>query len=115
MRTHPAHARSHERVFFVYFLMDEAGEVLYVGRSQNVARRLLGHLSDASSPDTTQAPRKALWLGDVRSVSMIGPFTWAEAVAEERRQIETVQPFGNIRCTTRDRQTRVGRGLVAVR
>lgn len=101
MSNHPPHAQSNERRFFVYFLSDEAGEVLYIGRSVNVANRLRGHLSDASNPDTKEAPRKAMWFADVRKVDVIGPFDWAEAVAQERQIIEDRQPFGNIALTGR--------------
>jgi excinuclease UvrABC nuclease subunit len=105
VRKRPSLDRATRR-YYVYFLSDAAGAVIYVGRSQNVAKRLIGHYSDASNPDTVEAPRKALWLMDVRTVSMIGPFAWDQAVAEERRHIEQLQPFGNISATKRDPKTR---------
>lgn len=93
---------------FIYFLHDSAGEVLYVGRSQDVATRIRSHYYEASNPDITQSHRKALWLMDVRRVSMTGPLAWDAAVAEERRLIEDMQPHGNIRLTSRDPNKRVG-------
>lgn len=91
-----------EARFFVYFLSDDAGEVIYVGRSRDVAMRLRAHYCDASNPDITQSERKALWLMDVRSVDVIGPFTWNGAVAEERRHIKRLEPYGNIQHTRRN-------------
>lgn len=90
------------RRYFVYVLSDADGAVLYVGRSRNVATRLLGHYSDASNPDTMQALRKAMWFQDVRKVDMTGPLTWDEAVKLGRRLIEDEQPFGNVSQTRRD-------------
>jgi hypothetical protein len=39
---------------------------------------------------------------DVRSVSMIGPLTWDDAVDLERAHIARFQPRGNIALTARD-------------
>lgn len=80
---------------FVYRLHDASGSVLYVGRSCNVAQRIRAHMSEACL-DSTKAIRKALWLGDVRTVSMFGPFGWDDAVREERAEIERLQPHGNL-------------------
>lgn len=83
--------------YFVYFLRDAEGSVVYVGRSCNVAQRLRAHISDASWQEA-----KAAWLWGVRSVDMVGPFTWDEAVARERAEIERHQPRGNVALTARD-------------
>jgi predicted GIY-YIG superfamily endonuclease len=70
------------RRYFVYTLSDAAGTPIYVGRSCNVAGRIRAHASTA-------------WISDVRDVSMVGPFTWDEACAEEFRQIRTKLPREN--------------------
>lgn len=90
--------------YFVYQLLGADGTPIYIGRSCNVAARIRSHVSDAERQfgDSSAAVRKALWIMDVRSVSMVGPFAWAEAVKEERRQIELEQPWGNIDLTARD-------------
>ena len=88
--------------YFVYTLRDDSGAALYVGRSCNVANRIRGHVSEARHQYSETSVRKALWLVDVRSVTMTGPYAWDEAVMEERRQIELAQPPGNICLTTRD-------------
>lgn len=87
--------------YFLYVLSDAKGEVLYVGRSADVAARLRNHYYEASNPDTTQSLPKALWLMDVRRVDMAGPFTWDEAVTRERHLIEQEQPPGNVVHTRR--------------
>lgn len=90
--------------YFVYRLHDEAGAALYVGRSCDPVARIRAHHSDAASSYIEDAARKALWFFDVRSVSMIGPFTWDKAVRVERDEIERLQPCGNRDLTTRDRR-----------
>lgn len=87
--------------YFVYRLHDTDGVPVYVGRSCDVANRIRSHHSDASSA-YPEARRKAEWLFDVRSVSMFGPFTWDQAVREERAEIERLQPRGNRGLTARD-------------
>jgi len=77
---------------FVYRLHGADGEVIYVGRSVNVARRISKH---------NTFPRKP-WIEDVRSVSMFGPMSREEAIAAERREIGRLQPPGNIALTARD-------------
>lgn len=94
------------RRYFVYTLSDACGVPVYIGRSCNVAARLRGHHSNATHSDELTRARTA-WLFDVRSVSMVGPFTWDEAVAEERRQIEVEQPRGNTSLTARDHRRHV--------
>lgn len=79
------------RLWFIYSLDDAAGVPIYVGRSVNVAARIRGHDYEAR----TVAPYKAEWLPDVRGVSMTGPYTYDQAVREERRQIKTLGPRGN--------------------
>lgn len=101
-RTHQRPFDPNEKRYFVYRLHDELGQVLYVGRSCNVANRIRAHYSDAQRQFSEDSARKALWFSDVRSVSMFGPFTWDEAVAAERREIETCQPTGNRMFTKRD-------------
>lgn len=87
--------------YFVYFLRDVQGEALYVGRSCNVAGRIRAHYSDATHQFDAVKASKALWFVDVRSVDMVGPFLWTEAVAVEREHIERLQPVGNIALTRR--------------
>lgn len=98
--------------YYVYVLSDANGDVLYVGRSQNVAQRLSQHYYDASNPDTMQSLPKALWLMDVRQVDMAGPFTWDEAVTRERRLIEDEQPPGNTVHTRRNKAVLASRARV---
>jgi len=98
----PAAAR-----YFVYSLLDAEGAPVYIGRSCNVANRIRAHYSDATHPNDPNAAVKAEWLRDVRSLSMVGPFTWGGAVAEERRQIERSQPRGNRDLTARDHRPAV--------
>lgn len=87
--------------YFVYFLRDVTGTPVYIGRSCNVAARIRSHHSTLSHRGIREDLR-ATWVLEVRAVSMIGPFTWDEAVAEERRQIELNQPRGNRQLTARD-------------
>lgn len=77
---------------YVYRLHGAGGEVIYVGRSVDVALRIRKHNS---------FPRKP-WIEDVRSVSMFGPLSRDEAIAAERREISRLQPPGNIALTVRD-------------
>jgi predicted GIY-YIG superfamily endonuclease len=70
------------RRYFVYTLSDAAGAPVYIGRSCNVAQRIRAHASTD-------------WIADVRDVSMVGPFTWDEACAEEYRQIRAKLPREN--------------------
>lgn len=95
--------------YFVYFLLDENGIPVYIGRSCNVANRIRAHTSDALHPDTPGRARKAEWLPLVRSVTMVGPFTWDDSVSRERAEIERHQPQGNIDLTARDRRPAVAR------
>ena len=83
--------------YFVYTLSDAEGAPIYVGRSCNVAARIKAHIDDArhSPYGPRDAAFKASWVRDIRTVSMDGPFTWDEAVAEERRQIKSKLPRGN--------------------
>jgi len=100
-RRTPPVANADQPAFFVYYLHGDDGDTLYVGRSGNVARRIRQHHFQA----VTGGPlywRKGTWLFAVRSVSMIGPFTWDWAIATERSEITRLQPVGNIRHTTRD-------------
>lgn len=94
--------------YFVYFLCDSAGKAIYVGRSCDVPARIRAHHGEASA---TSEPydryRKRDWFFDVRSVSMVGPFTWDDAVRRERAEIELHQPRGNRDMTTRDRRPAV--------
>lgn len=92
--------------YFVYFLRDAGGTPIYIGRSSGVAARIKAH---HSTIDHSGVPEdlKARWLLDVRSVDLMGPFTWDEAVAEERRQIGLNQPRGNRQLTTRDHRPAV--------
>ena len=92
--------------YFVYRLHDGSGQVLYVGRSCNVAARIRAHHSDATHQFSEEAARKALWFADVRSVTMVGPFTWDGAVVRERDEIERLQPTGNRDFTARDHRPR---------
>jgi excinuclease UvrABC nuclease subunit len=89
------------RRFFVYFLSDATGELLYVGRSCQPVQRLKNHIAEASNPDNMEATRKALWLADVRRVDMIGPFHFGEATIRERELIRLAQPYGNLRLNPR--------------
>lgn len=98
---------------FVYYLHDEVGEVIYVGRSQNVAGRIAKHAWEASSSSLPQHRQKADWYFRTRSISMRGPYDRDAAVAEERREIERLQPVGNIRLTKRDRWVRANRTAVS--
>jgi predicted GIY-YIG superfamily endonuclease len=83
------------RRYFVYTLTDADGDPVYVGRSCNVGERIRAHYSETENPYTAAGKAKAIWLPDVRSVSMVGPFTWDEAVKEEGRQIRSKRPRGN--------------------
>lgn len=88
--------------YFVYFLRDASGAALYIGRSCNVAQRIRAHVSDATHPFDPAKAAKAEWLREVRSVDMVGPFTWRESIDRERAEIEKHQPRGNIALTARD-------------
>lgn len=92
--------------YFVYRLHDEAGRILYIGRSCNVAGRIKSHASDL---------KRKPWMRDARRVSMVGPFVWLAAVAAEREEIETHQPVGNIAHTERDHRPAVASRVAARR
>jgi excinuclease UvrABC nuclease subunit len=88
----PGPAVDHAAVrHFVYRLHGADGDVIYVGRSCEVAKRIRAHKYAGKA-----------WLTDVRSVSMFGPMSWDEAVAAERREIARLQPPGNVALTVRD-------------
>lgn len=95
--------------YFVYRLYDAAGQVVYIGRSCNVAKRIRAHVSDAKHYCEPARQSKAEWVHDIRDVSMRGPFTWDEAVREERAEIECFQPRGNRDLTARDRRPAIAR------
>lgn len=88
--------------YMVYRLHDEAGEIVYVGRSCDVTQRLRAHHAEASGNPDPRRNRKASWFFRVRRVSMRGPYTWDEACRVEREEIEAHQPVGNIALTARD-------------
>lgn len=88
--------------YFIYYLLDASGAPLYIGRSSDVPGRIRSHVYEATRGTTEAGKRKATWLPDVRSLTMSGPFTWDEAIAEERRLIELEQPRGNLALTVRD-------------
>lgn len=82
--------------YLIYFLRDAAGDVVYIGRSCDVKGRIRAHYSDATHTYSADLRDRKAWLFDVRSLSVIGPFTWDEAVARERAEIERHQPRGNV-------------------
>jgi len=82
---------------FMYTLFDGDGDVLYVGRSSNVANRLRQH-----DKECQVNPVKAAWFYRTRSLSLSGPYTPDLSIRVERRRIEELQPAGNIRHTTRE-------------
>lgn len=92
--------------YFVYFLRDADGVPVYIGRSCDVAARIRAHHANIDHPGIPE-DRRTTWLLDCRSVSMLGPFTWDEAVARERAEIERHQPRANRDLTARDRRPAV--------
>lgn len=82
---------------FVYRLHDARGAVLYVGLSKNVPGRIKNHVRDAERGHFL----KSQWVPRVRSLTMLGPFTWLDAVERERDEIERLQPEGNRMFTKR--------------
>jgi predicted GIY-YIG superfamily endonuclease len=97
---------------FVYYLTDANGEVVYVGRSRNVALRIQTHHHQAVTQCETTGNNKA-WIFDVRSVSMGGPMSWERSIETERAAIERIQPRGNIKLTKRDIWRRENREQVS--
>lgn len=94
--------------YFVYFLRDAQGIPIYIGRSCNVAARIRAHYGKASAKFEGADPYRARdWLFDVRSVSLVGPFTWDGAKERERAEIERHQPRGNREFTARDHRPAV--------
>lgn len=89
------------RKSFVYFLCDEGGRVLYVGRSVNPVNRWRDHQRDPSKPWTQDVVRFRKW----------GPFNHRTADRIEREQIQALQPIGNKMHTRRgpDRATLIAR------
>lgn len=87
---------------FVYYLLGADGAALYVGRSSDVVRRIGQHNRHAEQPENPIYGGKAAWFFDVRSVSMVGPMSWAQAIVLERQEITRLQPRGNVRHTRRD-------------
>lgn len=93
---------------FVYFLLDAHGAPLYIGRSSNVRSRIRKHYGEASAEvETHDIYRKRDWFFQVRSVSLLGPFNWDEAIKRERAEIERHQPIGNVGLTARDHRPAV--------
>lgn len=84
-----------EARYFIYTLLDANGEAVYVGRSCNVAARIKAHHGNIGHPFYVRTKREPLWLLEVRSLTLLGPFTWDEACRVERREIERHQPRGN--------------------
>jgi GIY-YIG catalytic domain len=80
--------------YMVYRLHDAAGTPVYIGRSCNVPGRIRAHYANAQSSNP-EIRERAAWIFDVRRVSMVGPFTWKEAVRVERAEIEAHRPRGN--------------------
>lgn len=66
--------------YFVYRLVDGAGDVLYVGRSADPRTRLTQHRAVSE------------WAHGVRDMETWGPYTWPEACAQERVRIEAELP-----------------------
>lgn len=79
--------------YVVYRAHDEAGNILYIGVTSDIVRRLKGHYYTL----TRDLPekRQSWWLLDARRVSMVGPYTWREALRVERAEIEHHQPPHN--------------------
>ena len=96
---------------FVYYLSDESGDVVYVGRSKNVAKRIEQHHYHASTGDRRYGDKS--WLFDARDVSMVGPMSWENAIKTERAEIERLQPRGNVKLTKRDKYVRANRERVS--
>lgn len=70
-----------EKRYYVYRLLDAAGDVLYIGRSCDPLARLKQH--HASGAD---------WPSRVVQIEGTGPYTWAEVVKEERDAIMAARP-----------------------
>lgn len=70
--------------YHVYHLYDAAGVLLYAGRSCKPLARLRAHHKSAG------------WAAQVAEIEGHGPYTWAEAVQRERRDILRLQPAHNI-------------------
>ncbi|WP_418061771.1 GIY-YIG nuclease family protein [Pimelobacter simplex] len=78
--------RYDEREFFVYLLLADDGEVLYVGRSHNPRKRAADHMK-----------RRALgWTKRVARIRQIGPHFYPETFRLEVELIEMYQPVGNV-------------------
>jgi predicted GIY-YIG superfamily endonuclease len=70
--------------YFIYWLYDADGQVVYIGRSCDPISRLRAH-------HTTGAE----WAPRVVQIEWRGPFTWPEACKRERDAIDRAQPPGN--------------------
>lgn len=81
--------------YHVYHLYDAAGVLLYVGRSCQPLARLRAHI------------RAADWAPRVTEIEGHGPYTWAEAVRHERRDILRMRPAHNIDGVVRNTGRRV--------
>jgi excinuclease UvrABC nuclease subunit len=81
---------------FMYTLYDGDGDVLYVGRSSNVANRLRQH-----HKESLVRPEKAEWFFRTRGIKLSGPYTHDLSLRVERRRIESLLPPGNIAYTPR--------------
>jgi excinuclease UvrABC nuclease subunit len=85
---------------FIYLLRDADSAIVYIGQSRDVARRLQSHYDVATrnhyAAHRTEIKRRTLeWLPAVRSVEVLGPFRYREALDRERSLIEQHQPRGN--------------------
>jgi hypothetical protein len=76
-------ADRYERDHFLYRAFDERGELLYVGRTVNVAGRFTAH--ESSSP----------WFPFMARRELEGPMGFDEIVAAERTAIDTEHPAYN--------------------
>ena len=98
---------------FVYYLLDGSGDVVYVGRSRNVAGRIEKHHYHATRDYEPSVNDKGSWIFDIRSVTMAGPMAWEAAVETERAEIERLQPRGNVKLTKRDPWPKANRERVS--
>jgi excinuclease UvrABC nuclease subunit len=74
---------------YIYFLYNDAGEVIYIGVSHKLSFRRYGH------------ERYSPWWPEVASWRLVGPFPHRDAYLVERDFIRAHEPRYNIRHTSR--------------
>ncbi|GET42049.1 excinuclease ABC subunit UvrC [Microseira wollei] len=76
----------------VYFMKDESGRILYIGKSKKLRSRVRSYFRDARK----HSPRIDMMVRQVREIEFIVTDTEAEALALEANLVKQHQPYFNV-------------------